>query len=631
MFSNKKVGNYVLTEEIGKGSFGVVYKAYHINNKNNYFAVKIIKSSLINSNSIYEKYLVNEVQIMNSINHKNILHLYDYLQSSNNYYLVMNYCNHGDLESYLKKIDKKYITEIQSIGILRQIKDGFIVLRENKILHRDFKLSNIFINNSNIVIGDFGFAKAGFEMSNTQLGTPLTMAPEIMTYPPKISGKTDLWSIGIVLFQLLFGFPPFFGLSIHELKISIDNNGGDKLNFPKIKNHISEEMKKLLLSLLQPEIDNRIEWDEFLNHSIFNLYNKSEVDKELKKLFDLKYQLSKSSSKNIGSKEEFTDINIILAESKHFEDEELEGKPSKLEISEKESNYEKFSSLIANEENNLSNLNRSKLKKSSELFKTLLQQNNIGSTMINEYNVKSNISLLEIINKLSKDDIYYENYYRVSHELNKIIFLLKISNEILFSKNNYYLLSDTVYEISIYLIQKAYYICHYFYTALVNNDNVLNIVLFNEFKNTKFYKKLIGNFGSLLKKIETFFEESKKMRNKFKNKLFSKMVSEVEDDNNYALLTYNDLEIDSIKKFLDHELKNFTEILTNNDYYKNCDKNILIIYIYSNFSINIESMFPYWVDSKKYNWNFFENNYNSFDSYKLLNLVKCLIDENLKD
>jgi len=67
-----------------------------------------------------------------------------------------------------------------------------------------------------LIIGDFGFAKSGFEMAQTKLGTPLTMAPELLNDTGKYTSKADLWGIGVVFYQLLFGDPPFFALSIGE-------------------------------------------------------------------------------------------------------------------------------------------------------------------------------------------------------------------------------------------------------------------------------------------------------------------------------------------------------------------------------------------------------------------------------
>lgn len=116
---------------------------------------------------------------MNKIQHPNIMHLYEFLESTNNYYLVIQYCNGGDLEAYLKKKPNNLIPELEALYYLKQIMNAFNVLHTHQIMHRDFKLANIFMHNDIVVVGDFGFAKAGFAMATTNLGTPVTMAPEL--------------------------------------------------------------------------------------------------------------------------------------------------------------------------------------------------------------------------------------------------------------------------------------------------------------------------------------------------------------------------------------------------------------------------------------------------------------------
>jgi serine/threonine protein kinase len=116
---------------------------------------------------------------MNDIQHPNIMHLHEFLESKKNYYLVIDYCNKGDLEKYLNGQPNKLLSEKEAVYFLKQIMNGFQVLHKKKVMHRDFKLANIFLNEDTLVIGDFGFAKSGHEMTQTVLGTPITMAPEV--------------------------------------------------------------------------------------------------------------------------------------------------------------------------------------------------------------------------------------------------------------------------------------------------------------------------------------------------------------------------------------------------------------------------------------------------------------------
>lgn len=139
------------------------------------------------------------MSVMSQINHPNVLHLFEYMETNNNYYLVITYCNNGDLESYLKK--NNYLSENEAVYFLMQIMNGFKVLHKNKIMHRDVKLANMFLNNDRVIIGDFGFAKQGVDQTKTRLGTPITMAPELMMQKDtSYNNKADLWSIGVIFY-----------------------------------------------------------------------------------------------------------------------------------------------------------------------------------------------------------------------------------------------------------------------------------------------------------------------------------------------------------------------------------------------------------------------------------------------
>ena len=160
-------------------------------------------------------------------------------------------------------------------------------------MHRDFKLANIFVNNDTLVIGDFGFAKMGADVAQTILGTPITMAPELQD-PNSASGytnKADIWSIGVVFFQMLFGKAPFVGFSIKEIYQNIKKNSGANLRFPK---PVSQNCQDLLRSLLTMDPEKRISWHGFFNHPLFLNYNKKsrfndEFNSHKKSNFQSKY------------------------------------------------------------------------------------------------------------------------------------------------------------------------------------------------------------------------------------------------------------------------------------------------------------------------------------------------------
>lgn len=312
----KKVGKYLLEKKLGQGKFGMVFLARNLET-NQIFAAKQVDQKKVMSHAIHSRLLQTEINVMNTIKHPNILHLHDFIRTSNNFYLIVDYCNQGEYSSFLKykkvqKLDEKY-----AVAILKQIANGFQILRKNKILHRDFKLDNMLFHNNRLVIGDFGFAKSGVDIATTILGTPITMAYELLTAGKEgttYSSKADLWSIGVVYYQMLVGSPPFKGENLARLIQNVKENCGDNLSFPK---NISKESKHLIKQILRIDPNERMSWFEFFNHPLFDLYNDVELEKSFHNISILdkgsKFEMKNSNAefnmnKNIVDKSEATDF-----------------------------------------------------------------------------------------------------------------------------------------------------------------------------------------------------------------------------------------------------------------------------------------------------------------------------------
>lgn len=148
--------------------------------------------------------LENEIKVLKTCDNKNIIKLYDIKKTANNFYLILEYCNEGDLSQYLKK--NKTLSEKEAIEFFLQILNAFKTLNKHKIMHRDFKLANILMHDGEIKIADFGFSKllTNEEFTETMLGSPLNMAPEVLG-GTHYNSKADIWSIGVVFYEMLFG------------------------------------------------------------------------------------------------------------------------------------------------------------------------------------------------------------------------------------------------------------------------------------------------------------------------------------------------------------------------------------------------------------------------------------------
>lgn len=171
---------------------------------------------------------------MSRIRHKNLIHMYDAMQDSVSYYLVMDYCPGGDLLDHQLKQPQRKFSESTAVFYLSCLRDAFLCLKTHDIMHRDIKLENLFLDSTgNLKVGDFGFAKHGNE-SFTKLGSHNTMAPEIFFHidnrSKKYNDKCDLWSIGVVFHIMLFGKKPYF----------CNVRKHDKMDFTQMKRNLHQ-------------------------------------------------------------------------------------------------------------------------------------------------------------------------------------------------------------------------------------------------------------------------------------------------------------------------------------------------------------------------------------------------------
>lgn len=268
----KIVDNYVLERIIGKGQFGEVYKGYN-KNDNTDVAIKAINRQKLKGK--YYELLENEIKVLRSCENPNIIRLYDIKKTNNNIYLMLEFCNEGDLMQYLKI--KKKLVEEEAVEIFVQIINAFKTLVKNKIMHRDFKLANILKHNGVIKIADFGFSKILGDdvMATTMLGSPLNMGPEILA-GKDYNSKADIWSIGTCFFELLFGRPPYSANSIVELLKKIHKNPFELPAGSKLAPPVEDVLRRMLV--FRPE--DRIEWEELFDHPVLHM-QEARIMKEL--------------------------------------------------------------------------------------------------------------------------------------------------------------------------------------------------------------------------------------------------------------------------------------------------------------------------------------------------------------
>ncbi|XP_077995373.1 serine/threonine-protein kinase ULK2-like isoform X2 [Glandiceps talaboti] len=260
---------YKKKDLIGHGAFAVVFKGRHKKKPEFTVAIKsITKKNLSKSQTLLEK----EIKILKELQHENVVALFDCKETTTSVYLVMEYCNGGDLADYLQA--KGTLSEDTIRLFLKQIAAAMKVLHSKGIIHRDLKPQNILLSHSGkkhpapseikLKIADFGFARFlhGEMMAATLCGSPMYMAPEVImshTY----DGKADLWSIGTIVFQCLTSKAPFQASSPQELKNFYQKS---RSVIPNIPGGTSSHLQDLLMRLLRRNQRERMDFPDFFSH-----------------------------------------------------------------------------------------------------------------------------------------------------------------------------------------------------------------------------------------------------------------------------------------------------------------------------------------------------------------------------
>ncbi|KAF7643321.1 hypothetical protein LDENG_00241660, partial [Lucifuga dentata] len=233
-------------EVLGGGRFGQVHKCIE-NSSGLMLAAKIIKAR-----SQKEKDVVrNEIQVMNQLNHANLIQLYAAFESRHDIILVMEYVEGGEL--FDRIIDENYnLTELDTVLFIRQICEGLQYMHKMYILHLDLKPENILCVSratNKIKIIDFGLARRykPREKLRVNFGTPEFLAPEVISYE-FVSFPTDMWSLGVITYMLLSGLSPFLGDDDNE---TLNNILACQWNFEEEEfTDISDEAKDFITRLL---------------------------------------------------------------------------------------------------------------------------------------------------------------------------------------------------------------------------------------------------------------------------------------------------------------------------------------------------------------------------------------------
>ncbi|DBA79173.1 hypothetical protein WJX77_004780 [Trebouxia sp. C0004] len=250
---------YETLEELGEGAFGKALKCRR-RRDNQIFVVKIMHESKMSAKAIEEA--KNEVKVLNSLNHPNIVKYYECYQERNMMHIIMEFCQEGDLDSAIKKY-KGYLPEDDIMLKFVQIALALHYTHSKGIIHRDLKANNIFCSAHGIVkLGDFGISKALGDNQNvarTMVGTPYYMSPEILK-GKAYDGKTDVWAIGCVLYEMCALKKAFDASNLGAITVKVMSG-----KFPPIPAHYSNDLKELVEALIKKEPEARPSLQEILD------------------------------------------------------------------------------------------------------------------------------------------------------------------------------------------------------------------------------------------------------------------------------------------------------------------------------------------------------------------------------
>ena len=468
--------NLVLIKEINGGEFSKVY-LYSDKATNHKYAVK--KMEITNDNKIL-KYINNEIYILKQLDHPNIVKFIEYIKSPTHYNLVMEYYNNNNLSDNLVKymdVYKKPFDENIVQYLMKQIVSGLKYLHDKDIIHRDISLVNIVLDldsekdeandnilNSKVKIIDFGFARylSKSVLAYSTIGVPLYMDPIILKKLNKKENseslgydrKCDIWSLGIMCYEMLIGKSPFESENMEELVNKVEI--GDYV----LPTNLSEETISFISGMLQYDPKKRYSVDdlynhEFLNKSVseftkidYNKYSKNITNNEIK--MNIKSKQSSQDEKDLKFKEMEEKINNLQNElSVERKKNEVYFKIIKqlnkdLEI------YKKNNSTNNNMEKDIC-IKTEELKKSSDLNPFELKEEKLISVNFTTIDEKMHYSLIckntDIFSKI-EDQFYNDN---PKYNKNENIFMIG-NNKIESSKT---LDENNIHNNSIILIKKV--------------------------------------------------------------------------------------------------------------------------------------------------------------------------------
>jgi len=264
MRTSDMTDKYKVKEKLGRGAFATVRRAVRKADSTE-FALKCVRKKGMDEYN--RKALESEVNVMLRLSHKNIVTLHELFDTPNHLHMIIDLLSGGEL--FDRIVEKGHFSEKEASSIVSQITNALDYLHGNNIVHRDLKPENLLYvdkKTNTIMLVDFGLAKQmGENMLTTPCGSPAYVAPEVLERKP-YGAEVDWWSLGVILYILLCGFPPFHD-EHNNLKRLYKKIKKGKFEFVKpYWDGISEDAKDLVTNLLQTDPAKRFNAKKVLEH-----------------------------------------------------------------------------------------------------------------------------------------------------------------------------------------------------------------------------------------------------------------------------------------------------------------------------------------------------------------------------
>lgn len=256
--------SYMLARELGRGAFSVVKLGIHKVSGDN-VAVKIVSTKKIAADELAS--LHSEIGILKNLNHPNIIKLMEVFEEGSEFYIVTELVNGGEL--FDRIVSKSHYTEKEARDLIKKLLETIAYMHESDVVHRDLKPENLLLtrddDDGDIKVADFGFAKRISDLQTQEVpcGTPGYVAPEILRGDP-YRNEVDIWSLGVICYVLLAGYPPFYDDDQRNLfkKIKEANYHFHADYWSAISTDVQDLIRKMLT------LDQKLRWTakQLLSH-----------------------------------------------------------------------------------------------------------------------------------------------------------------------------------------------------------------------------------------------------------------------------------------------------------------------------------------------------------------------------